>query len=602
MEINDSLLELASKIDRQYKEGLQYKKKMGFLDKWSTCERFKAGDQWAKETAKTKNLPRPVLNVIAQTENHKVASVMNENIKMVFSAPDVDEDSEQYQSADLFTRYADSTWESLKQDSLNEEALESAANVGSGIWHYYFDPSVKGGNSLKWSGALKGETIDVVNFFPGNPQNRNVQEQPYILITYRDIVANVRKEAERNGLSPELIAMIKSDSETQDQTYDMAKQELTDTNKVTVITKYWKSFQVPATKPTIHFMKVASGVVFKPDTDMRICLYPIVVMQWERRKSSIFGMSNTESLIPNQKSINFLYAMQIMSSQLTGFPKMVVDRSIVKQNVTNTAGEIINVSGNPGDAQHAVHYVNPAQMPGYIPNLIQMFTSETKSVAGANETALGEQSYANQPAASIIALQRAAGVPLESIKRRFYQAMEDVGLIWSEFWKVYFNTDRNVSLKDDNGESYITVFNGTKHQNVDMNLKIDIGPSSSYSESLMMASLDKLFDKQAISFEDYLKYAPRNVIPFKDSLLKSIQQQQEQQMQQSPIPTDPGQQDMMMQQQDQMNQQNQEQQQQPHPFDQVLSMLPKHQQDQFKKLPPEAQNQIMDQLSAPQQK
>jgi polyhydroxyalkanoate synthesis regulator phasin len=564
MEIKDGLLEQASKIENQYKEGINYKKKMGFLDKWAECERFKAGDQWAAPTPKTKNLPRPVVNIIAQTENHKISSVMNENIKMVFSAMDAEEGSDEFQSAELFTRYAETTWENVKQDALNEEALESAANVGTGIWHYYFDNDVVGGNSLKYKGQIKGEVIDIVNFFPGNPQNKDVQEQPYILITYRELLSNVRKQAEQNGIPKEMIALIRSDNDTQDQTYDMAKEELSTSNKVTVITKYWKVFQIPAVKPTVHFMKVASGVVFKPDTDMRISLYPIAVMQWERRKRSIFGMSNTEQLIGNQKSINFLYAMQILSSQLTGWPKMIVDRNAVKQKSTNTPGEIINVDGNPGEASNAVHYLNPSQMPAYIPNLIQMFTSETRSVAGANENALGEQSYANQPASSIIALQRANGIPLESIKRRFYQAMEDVGLIWAEFWKTYFNTDRMIKLKDDNGEEYLTVFNGSQHQNADMSLKIDIGASSVYSESLMMASLDKLFDKGDITFEQYLKYAPRNVIPFKDSLLKSIQQQQEQ------------------------NQQNQ--------FQQLLNQLSPEEQQAFMKASPEQQQALMQQL------
>jgi hypothetical protein len=40
----------------------------------------------------------------------------------------------------------------------------------------------------------------------------------------------------------------------------------------------------------------------------------------------------------------------------------------------------------------------------------------------------------------------------------------------------------------------------------------------------------------------------------------------------------------------------------PHPFDQVLAQMPKHEQDQFRKLPPEQQNAIMQQFEqgAPQ--
>jgi hypothetical protein len=561
----DNILELASKVETEYKEGLQYKKQMGFLHNWAEYERFKAGDQWPAATEKTKNLPRPVFNIIRQVQNHKVASVMNENIKMVFTAqdvePEIDEagnqiDPPEVEAADKFTRYADTTWENMKQDQLNEEALESAANVGTGIWHYYWDSSISGGNSLKYVGDIAGEVLDPVNYFPGNPQNKDVQKQPYNIITHRDLVANVREEARNNGISDEYVLLIRADSETEDQAYDMAKKELTNSDKVTVITKYWKE------NGEIYFMKVASGIVIKPATNTKMKRYPLVVMQWDRRKKSVFGIGDTEGLIPNQKAINFLMAMQLLSVQLTGWPKLAVDKTYIKQQISNTPGEVINVSGVQTSIDQAIKYLNPATMPAHVPALVDSFIAYTKEVVGANENALGEQNSSQLNATAIMLLQKASGVPIESIKRRFYQAMEDVGLVWSEFWKVYYNTDRMVSLEDDDGEQYSEVFNGSDYADVDMRLKIDIGPSSSYSESLMMTSLDKLFDNQFISLEQYLKYAPKNVIPFKDRLLREIQVQQEQAAQQ--------QQQMVMQ--------------------EILSMMP-----------PEQQQSVIDEYMASQQ-
>jgi hypothetical protein len=600
----DSALEQASTVETQYQEGLQYKKQMGFLDKWAESERFKAGQQWPAATEKTKTLPRPVVNMIEQIENHKVASVMNENIKMVFSAEEVaEEESVEFEAADLHTRYADTTWEEVKQQDLNEEALESAANVGTGIWHYYFDAAQKGGNKLKYQGKLCGEVIDPVNYFPGNPQNRNVQQQPYNIITYRDLVANARKEAEANGVSQEMIALIKSDSDTQDQAYDLAKKELADKDKLTVITKYWKE------NDEVYFLKVASGVVVKPKTNTRLKLYPLVAMQWKRRKRSIFGVGDTETLIPNQRALNLLIAMQILSTQLTGWPKVVVDRALVKGNVTNTPGEVINVnSGGASPVGNAVQYLNPGNVSTGSFNLIDSILSKTKEVAGANESALGENVGSQLNASAIMMLQKASSVPLESIKRRFYQAMEDVGNVWADMWRVYYNTDRLITVKDDDGEPRSAVFNGEKYKDIEMRMKVDIGPSSSYSETLMMTSLDKLFDGQFITLEQYLKYVPQNVIPFKDRLLKDIQAQQEQQMMQEQAMQQQqmAEQDAMMQQQQQEQMMAEQQAQaveeanQPHPFDQILAQLPKHEQDAFRKLSPREQSAIMNQLLAPQ--
>lgn len=572
----DNNLEQASAVAQQYKEGLQYKKQMGFLSSWAEYERFKAGDQWPAPTSKTRNLPRPVFNIIRQIENHKVASVMNENIKMVFTALDAEEETDpetqetieppEMQASDLFTRYADATWENIKQGELNEEALESASNVGTGIWHYYWDASIKGGNRLKYVGEMQGEIIDPVNFFPGNPQNRNVEQQPYIIITHRDLVANVRKQAEQNGMSKEILSLIRPDSETEDQAYDMAKKELSTDSKVTVLTRYWKE------GGKVHFMKVASGVVIKKKTNTNMKRYPIVIMQWERRKKSIFGIGDTEGLIPNQKAINFLMAMQLLSVQLTGWPKLLIDRNVVRQQVTNDPGEVISVMAQPGQSiANSIQYMNPSVMSPQAPQLVDNFMTYTKAISGANENALGEQNTSQLNATAIMLLQKAAGVPIESIKRRFYQAMEDVGLVWAEFWKVYYNTDRMVTLQDDEGEEYTEVFNGSQYQDVDMRLKIDIGPSSSYSESLMMTSLDKLFDGGHITLDDYLQFAPKNVIPFKDRLLKIVQERQEQQMVQQ--------------------EQN---------FEVMLSQLSPEEQQAFANAPPEVQEQIKAQMTGQQ--
>lgn len=592
------MIELASTVENQYKEGLSYKKQMGFLDNWAEYERMAAGNQWPAPTEKTKNLPRPTFNIINRIQKFKVSSVMNENIKMVFSAEQTEEGEPEFEGAERFTRYADTTWEKIKQDKLNEEVLESGANIGTGVLHYYWDNNKYGGNKVKYQGEICGEVIDPVNFFPGNPQSNDVQKQPYNIITHRDLVENVKKEAKENKVSIEMIELIKSDSETTDQAYDMAQQELSQSNKVTVLTKYWKE------NGKIHFIKIASGVVVKPATNTNLTRYPLVVMQWERRKRSIFGIGDTEGLIPNQKAINFLMAMQLLSVQLTGWPKLIVDRALVKQKPTNTPGEVIQVDGAQGNIGNAIQYMNPGNISNHAGGLVESFMQYTKEVTGANESAMGEQQSAQMNATAIMLLQKASDVPIESIKRRFYQAMEDVGLIWQDMWKVYFNTERAITMKDDEDEKYVDNFTGTDYADVDMNLKIDIGPSSNYSETLMMTSLDKLFDGQHITIEDYLSFAPKNVIPFKDRLLKKVQerQQQEMAMQQE--------QQAMQQQQEQMQGQQQqkqmmmdEQQAQlegPHPFDQLLAQLPKHEQDAFRKLPPEEQQAIMQQMMSQQ--
>lgn len=531
-EMIEAILEKARKIEKEYKHSLDYKRSQSFLTSWATYERFKAGDQWPPVTERTKMLPRPVFNIIEQIASHKVATIMNENIKMVFSAMDIDEpdqdnpelegqDVTQWEGADQFSRYSESVWEHIKQDQLNEQMLEDAATVGAGFIHYYWDPSVNGGNKLKYNGDIKGEVIDAVNFFPANPQVADIQKQPSIIITSRELAKQVQNAALQNGLPQEYVDMIKEDKETQDQAYDMAQQEQDGAGKVTVLTRYYKK------NGEVHFMKSAAGVLIKDETPMGFERYPIVMMNWKRRKQSLFGVGDIESLIPNQKAINFLMAMQLLSAQLTGWPKMVVNRSYVKQRIKNEPGEIIYTDAPPDKPNAGIDYMNPASMPSHLPELVDNFVGYTKETAGANENAMGENNSSDLNATAIIQLQKAAGIPLESIKRRFYQAMEDVGLIWMQFFKTKYNTMRMIKLQNDEGEEYHQEFQGTDYQDVDMRCKIDIGPSSSYSETLMMSSLDKFLDMQLIDFPTYLELVPKNVVPFKDRLKRIVQQKQE---------------------------------------------------------------------------
>lgn len=548
----------AENTTTKYKDGLSYHKQAGYQTEWPLYERFKAGDQWPAPTEKTRSLPRPVFNIIDLIESLKVSTVMNEQIMMRFSTQDSG-DEQSLEAADLFTRYSETVWEDIKQNELNEEMLEIAANIGTGILHYYWDAGYTGGNKLPFAGRMCGEVLDAINVFFGNPQERNVQKQTDIIISYRDILWNVRREAQENGLSKTMRAMIVGDDDKRDEGYDAAQIEVQGSEKVTVLLHYYK------VGDRVFFKKVASGITFKKATDTRMKLFPIALMQWKRRRKSIHGVGDTRGLIPNQRSINFLVAMSILSAQLTGWPKLAIDpMRVSKSKITNTPGEIVEVkdAGVLG-VNNAIQFLNPGQISGHVNDLVGQIVDLTRSMTSANESSTGEAPGANMSAAAIMQLQKANGVPIESVKRRFYQCMEDVGRIWEEFFKVKYNMPREVRVKDDEGEEAFADFHGSNYANTDLSLKIDIGPSSQFSEALMMASLDNFLEKQYITFDQYLKYAPSNVVPFKERLLREMEKIRESQATQAAA--------------------------------NPMSALSPEQQAKFAQLPPDKQKQILQQ-------
>lgn len=511
-------------IEKKRQEGINYFNANDYLNKWPLFQRFYEGDQWPKVTPRTKNLPRPVFNIVKYIVNHKVSSVVNENVKMVFTSQEIEEEGVDpkidlaVEGADKFSKYSETVWENIQQDMLNEEMLQSAAIIGTGAFHYYWDNDIKGGVSNPWVGDIQGEFIDPINLFFGNPQQMRVQKQPYILITSRDLLDNIKELAKKNNVPIEYITRLQGDRETQND-YDSAKNEVQGTDKATVITQY-----IRKNDGFVYFKKVCNNIVIQPETSTDMRLYPIVTMSWDIKKKSIHGISDVDSLIPNQNGINFLLAMMLLSSQNVGWPKLLVKEGALKQQITNAPGEIIKDYSLQGDG---IKYMNTASFDPMTLTLVDKFIDITKTFAGATDTATGQLDNKNMAASAIMLLQKASGVPIESIKKRFYRAMEDVGRVWEEFWKAKYNIPRKVIVKDENGNESMTKLKGTSYKDINFNLKIDIGPAGAYSESLAQSTLDNLFNGGHIDLQTYLKYSPKSAMPYKDSLLKEIEQKQQ---------------------------------------------------------------------------
>ncbi|MGL5351970.1 MAG: hypothetical protein ACRDA5_01445 [Clostridium sp.] len=517
---------LTTVIFKRYEQGKAYKQSMGLPTKWNTYNKFKNGDQWATPTKATATMPRPVFNFIDQILNHKVSDLQNENVKMVFS--DIEgTDEEAIKFSDLFSKYSETTWEQIKQDELNQEALENASLLGIGIWHYYFDADVEGGRELAYIGEIKGEILDPMNVVFGNPNCTKIQEQPYIIMRSRALVEDVKNLAMNNEIAEEKISLIKADKDNNDSTYDKAQIEVEGTDKINLYTMYYKKRVEGETK--IFFTKATKGTVVQEETEAGISLYPIVIMNWQKDRENIYGRGEVEGLIPNQKLVNFLMAIETYNHQLTGFPKMIFKNGAINPStITNQVGEIIeDLSQGQG---FNVQYLNPPQIGSKAQNLAETVLQITKDLKGATESNTGANTGSQLNATAIMLLQKASGIPIEAIRKRFYQAIEDTGRIWEQFWKNKYDTERIINIKDDNNKDINAEFRGTDAKEYDMKLKIDIGQASSYTETFTVTALDKFLASGYITFEQYLKYVPNTVVPFKNQLLKEIEVQKQKDM------------------------------------------------------------------------
>ena len=455
----------------RYQQGLDHKSKIKLLPTGNKNERFYSGKQW--EGVQANGLPTPVLNIVKQVVDYKISAVMSDMISMQFSADGVGDNDTEGQAyrevAKLFTEYSRTQWENLKVDSMNEEGLLNAALSADMCSHWYWDKRAK---------DFTGELIDNANLMLGDPNTSEINDafgpvQPYIQLAFRRQVEDVRREAKENGVKKEDLDNIVADDETENQAGDMSRTEIeTDEGgKCIVLLEYTKEliddeWHIMAEKSTRNF-------VIRKKWDTGLHRYPVALMNWYTRKGSGHGEAEATSLIPNQLMINKQAAMIALWIQLHGFPKVLYDQTRINQ-WTNSLSKAIPVNGtDTGGVGGAAQYMQPAQLSAAVMQFMTWFISITKEMAGVSDAALGQAPPTNTSA--IIVLAKNTAVPLNSIKRRYYSYIEDVGRIWMDFWTSKYTEYpvRNLEITVD-GVKQVVPLNTEILKQMKLKLKIDI--------------------------------------------------------------------------------------------------------------------------------
>jgi hypothetical protein len=541
---------------QRYQNGRSYQRAMGFTEIFPQCVDFREGRQWPAPTKATRNLPRPVFNLCDKCVRTKRANILNQTIKLIYSPAESlpDEDAQRLQreeaGAKAFSDYAATLWKELGQDVLNEEFIDDAATVGTGVFHYYWDAGASSGERYPCRGALRGETIDPACIFFGNPQDSDVQAQPYILIASRVTVESARDLARGEGLSDEMIRLIVPDEESPDA-YNASRHEIADEKKCTLLTLYYRSGGSVYFDRGTRAVEIIRGRALTPGlpdlapggepdapseppaqlmaqpayTGAKITRYPVVVMSWTKRKRSLYGIGEVEGLIPAQKAVNWLMGMNILSAQDTAWPKMIARPGALRQEITNTPGEIIEDHSATGDG---IRYLNPPPVSASTMGLVDKITELVQYTSGVSDIISGEPFTATMAASAIIALQNQAKQPIENIQRRFYRTIEDVGRIWEQFFKTYYRMPRPVAVRAADGRRGAILFVGTDFSGVDFTLDVDAGTGSVYSESLAQATLEKLLSMDKIDVETYIELSPKSIVPFKEQLRRRLDERKAQ--------------------------------------------------------------------------
>ena len=538
---------------RTFKSGLGRK---GLYEQGKINERFYIGDQW--HGARCGN-DRPLVrhNVIKRIGDYKMAVVASNPVTVNYSVEGVpntvgisdrarDErdafaqgqispqetmglppEEELAVTMTALSDYFKTTAERVKFDDLKEQALRNAYVSGTGVLYTYWDDKIRTGLYADESGTtpIQGdiacEVLDIENVYFGDPNLYDVQAQPYIIIAQRKSVADLQREARRNGRSEAEIDAIKPDRDTGYMAGDMAEDEPEDSRKATVLTKFWKEWAKDGTCKIMASVAVRGATIrYRWDTKLR--LYPLAALRWERRRNCAYGESEITYLIPNQIAINRMLTANVWAVMMLGMPLTIVNRDIVHQPITNDPGQVVEINGTGEDLANAMRYVNP---PNFAPAFEQNITSlisNTLTQSGANDAALGDVRPDNTSA--IVAVREAATMPMQTVQNRFYSFVEDVARVWAEMWVTMYGR-RSLKIEDENGVWYMP-FDGEKYRDLLISVKVDVGASTLWSEIQSVNTLDNLLASQIITPKQYLERLPKGSVPNLSGLIREMQEAQ----------------------------------------------------------------------------
>lgn len=510
-------------INKRFEKAFQFKQQIGLFDTVQVNEDFFIGKQW--KGVQANGLPTPMFNLLKRVVNFQIATITSNNMAVQASPLP---SASQFAEADLErpTEVLNHQYTAIIErnrlvDQLRQ-FLRNAAVDGDGCIYAWFDPTIENGQRVK--GEIVTEVIENTRVHFGNPNCRAVQSQPFIILSRRELVDDARyraeEYAEQGVCGMDDPDAIQPDSEKFNNKYDSYTDD-----KVTVLTYLYRNRDTN----TIWCVEATEKGILRKPYDTRYTLYPLVWLSWDNIPDCYHGQAMITGLIPNQKFINKMFAMVGISLMTTAFPKIVYDQTKIR-HWDGTVGAAVGVQGN---VDGIAKTIDGASVSPQIGQFVEMAIDKTQTFLGASDVAMGDSRPDN--ATAIIALQRAANIPMEMTKQNTYQCVDDLCLIFKDIMAARYGVRTvEVNMKMDKpGEQPLGMnmspqvfrqdFDFSIFREFPVAIKHDVGASSYWSEVANMQTLDNLLMNNHITLKQYLERIPSGYIVKKQELIRDIE-------------------------------------------------------------------------------
>ena len=529
-------------IFAQYQKIKDYLTSKGYFSQLEKNYNFFMGDQW--KGLESGDQAMPIDNIIASICNYKIGNVNQNNMTIVYSSENVDEeDFEEYEHTDEYGKVQTTSKRKIFEKAVellnkNANTFFESNNLETEMWDYNTENCISGmvvmyvckdENDLE-----KAEMVEGNNIYFADENDPDIQNQEFILITFRRPVEQVREEARQRGLSEDEIQQIVADNDTNEQIGNKEETEVGSGKVLCILKLYKKTKKVKKTerrivvdnngiehemdvevgtetKTTVHMVKSTKTVVYVKETDLGLTLYPLAKMIWIKEKNNARGRGEPQDKIPNQIEINQTLARRDIAIQMSAYPKLAYLRKrIANPGNLNKVGVAIAVEGEAvQDIRNAIDYLNPAQLSPDAKNFSDELSSKTKDNASASDAALGTIDPEKASGRSVIAVRDAAAVPLNIHVTRYKKFFEDLARVLFDFWQNVDVEGKKIVIEEtdeETGKTNVTV-ETIPHDvmtKLKVKVKVNVSQTDPYSIYAQEEMWDNLFVKGAITFEEWV--------------------------------------------------------------------------------------------------
>ena len=296
---------------------------------------------------------------------------------------------------------------------------------------------------------------------------------------------------------------------------------------------------------TVHVTKATKEANIFEDVDTGLTRYPIAWGNWEKQKNQYHGRALVTGIIHNQIFINSMMAMVFRHLQLQAFPKTIYNADLISQ-WTNELGVAVGVNGmQPGqDLRSVAMTLQPGDMSSQIMMAIDRALQYTRECLGATDAQMGRVRPDNTSA--LMVLQASSEVPLENTRAGLHEWYEDIAAILLDMMGTYYGKrplvrDRDFEdpvlgpdgapqLDPMTGQMMMKKVSRRVMEDFDfsvlkklyLNVSIDAGATTYYSEIAMVQTLDNLRRDGTLDIISYLERIPEKLIPRKQELIEDL--------------------------------------------------------------------------------